>query len=165
MIVVEGANRTGKSTLCRSLSELLHAKIRHGVGPPRTVLEIVEAHEAEYLCYGDILDRSMVISELVYAKFRQPLLDEPVLWKMIEDYLDPRWVLFYCTAVFKSQHDDESKWYNSKAHLKMIRDERAKIFERYELVIERCESIGLVVIRVTSPVEDKLTKETELWTG
>lgn len=72
LIIIEGVDASGKSTLASALSDALGMSIVPSEGPPRHPGEINE-RLARYAQYDNVIfDRHPVISQPIYGQLRQP---------------------------------------------------------------------------------------------
>lgn len=151
IIVVEGPDASGKSTLAKHIVQQTFWGYVPGEGPPKYSGEIVERIR-RYKSYSEcVFDRHPCISEPIYAGFRdKPECVTPIMAPLIDEFYESSPLLIYCKGIIG---DHEIKDYDTKEHLSMIRRHDAGIRAAYDkwaefrepLVYQAGEDIGPII--------------------
>lgn len=137
MIILEGPDGAGKSTLATSLSNSLGWRLIHGGGPLADRAEfLARVQEKGFLIPNSVIfDRTSYVSELVYAILagRQPVCSFLELETML---LKIRPILIYCRrASAKAMLQSVSsgpKAHKSPEFLEQVKREHPRIVKRYD---------------------------------
>jgi hypothetical protein len=127
MIIIEGLDATGKSTLADSLSEKLHWPIISSEGPEKYPGEIIKrCYKYSRFHPNVIYDRHPIISQSVYSKFSKTTRLPP---NFISYLREQKPIIIYSSAENKGAH--VVKRYDTKEHLAMIAEKRLGLEEEY----------------------------------
>ncbi len=157
MIIIEGPDGSGKTTLATKLATGLTKRVLHAGGPPKTREDIYDRIYGQFLQFGEILDRATIVSEPVYGPLlRKKIQIKPESWKRwVQIYSDRGFILIYCrpsinlllrhtsqeTAVLR-----EGKSYKSEAQVERVKKDIVKIVCAYDDVIKKIRSSGMEVL-------------------
>lgn len=125
MIIVEGPDACGKSTLAKRIVEELDIPTHHFGGPPDTEKEAVNRCELILDQRGLVVfDRVIMISEPIYSLIRSSpnLLAK---YEYIKPLLELNPLIIYCRIYHGSQinrlnRDQSSKDYKSEGHINQV---------------------------------------------
>lgn len=127
MIILEGLDATGKSTLALALHNKTHWPVVTSEGPEKFPGEIIkrclryEQHHPNV-----IYDRHPIISQSVYSKFSKAT---PVPPLFIEKLKSKNPIIIYSVASNRGEHI--VKPHDTPEHLKMIEEKRLGLEEEY----------------------------------
>lgn len=135
IIVIEGPDGAGKSTLANKLSKKSNKKVLHTGGQSSTPGELlgrVKMIEANPDC---IVDRFPYLSEIIYRQ--HPLIiDHKILLSKWEDFKKNNNVfLIYCRTDLKTMSENishEKKAHKSAEYLEEIKQRHPNIVDRYD---------------------------------
>ena len=147
MIIVEGPDGSGKSTLVEALEEHLNIKASHFGGPPKTMQEIDE--RVRESLGAKLLDRWSPISEQVYA----PIRGEKRSIDTLDHYINTvKPFIIYCAPgrrvlmANKERCLEVEKAHKSKEHCDTVSKNFKKIISLYSDVMKKlCSTRGLTV--------------------
>ena len=150
-IILEGPDLSGKSTISIMLEALTGKEIYHFGGPPKSPKAILtRIQEAPT---GVIYDRHPCISEQVYGTV---LRGEPIISSdFMNGYLfalNP--LVIYCrlpldflkSKMHYLENAHEDKEYKTKKHIDAVIENYSKIWNSYEVVMNKLISMGICVI-------------------
>lgn len=127
MIIVEGLDATGKSTLVERLSLVTTWPVQKSEGPEQYPGEILDRCD-RYRTYPDeyIFDRHPVISQQIYGHFakKTPI---PPHYQLLLQARCP--LVIYASAENKGEH--LAKDYDTPEHLEMIKNKRDDMERMY----------------------------------
>lgn len=130
IIVVEGPDNSGKSTLIEALSHMTGLPIVAGEGPPKSTEEINDRVKRYLALDNCIFDRHPCVSNAIYDAHRE--IHMPVDPDLIKAFYDQNPLFIYCvgtddlgTHVLKD-HDTEE-------HQRLVEDNASMIVEAYNL--------------------------------
>jgi len=158
VIILEGPDGSGKSTLGHLLRRTTQLEIIHAGGPPLSVSEVFQRARDHSKHYGKgILDRCVPISEFVYGPIRdaEPLVDKQVLFAMIDKLAKDGWILIYCRpsdatiikyAKTKLEESARAKAHKPEDHTRKVKERIQTIIDRYDYIIEVCRQKGMLVL-------------------
>jgi len=141
MILLEGPDLSGKTTVGRHLSEFTGLKIHHFGAPPKSPEEIMA--RIENTPKDMLLDRHPCISEQVYCTLRGKILVKPeILWNALQK-LNP--FIIYCNPGWEylesKLHYLNQKEHKSKEHVEQVRQRYFDIYTRYQNIMVHCSTI------------------------
>lgn len=129
MIVIEGMDNSGKSTLAEHMAEYMELIIQESEGPPRSDEEINERVDR----YEGMKDRLFVrhpcISNAIYGQVRPE--GNPITPGRTMLFYEARPCLIYCDAGVRGLGAHVEKAHDTKKHLKDITDNYQKILYLY----------------------------------
>lgn len=149
MIILEGPDLGGKSTVAKLLESVTGMKLNHFGSPPKDKMEILARIESAPS--NVIFDRHPCISEQVYGHMnhREPLLDDEYMDKLLVA-CDP--IIFYCNPGLEFLHSKmhflKSKGHKSQDHVDFVRQNYDANYRRYEAVMAKMSMYGIMVVKV-----------------
>lgn len=150
MIVIEGPDGAGKSTLIHRLLGQLPLRVLHGGGPPSSVAELRDRVWSSHQRYP-VLDRWAAISELVYGRVLrgETAIPEQELYAAIERF-NP--TIIYCRPPMDvllsrlgNTHRPE-KVYKSEEHCQEVISRYTKIVEAYDLLTQQLQELSIATV-------------------
>lgn len=134
MIIIEGHDNSGKSTLAVALADYLGYTVQESEGPPRSAEEInqrcVGYLERAFRRDPVIWVRHPVISNAIYGSFREE--GDPILPEIrAEFYRINNRVLIYCDPLGRGLGDHVVKKHDTPEHLKMLELKHTLILDAY----------------------------------
>lgn len=142
MIILEGVDNSGKTTLATTLSSELGMKVRHSVRPPNDRIQAYWAGMDQINSQLIIADRINIISELVYGV---ELRGGSALGKLhdqaLYDLLNKDFLIVYCRPPL-------SKILNNQGRDQMegVLDNHKKLVYRYDEVMMTLKNAGANII-------------------
>lgn len=129
MIVIEGLDNSGKSTLARIIAHAIKLEIQESEGPPKSEGEI-EQRIVRYLDDPNkIYVRHPVISNPIYSQAREDG------WKLDPDlrqrFYDIKPLLIYCDPGTRGLGEHKIKDHDTEAHLAIIANNYTKLLFLY----------------------------------
>ncbi len=141
MIILEGPDNSGKSTLAKKLNEIMDWPVEHSGGPT--------THEDRHIRMMEVMEKSEVIMD------RVPCISEPIYGsicrgincfegtKYLENLLKNKPIIIYCrppTSVIINIEHELSKYAN-KDHLDMVEDNKFAIVGAYDTLMSNIPHI------------------------
>lgn len=146
MIILEGPDLSGKSTIGKKLETLLGMPIYHFGGPPIDGVDL--KNRIEYAPKNYIYDRHPAISEQVYGtlKGRQSVIPPTILTQHLIDN-DP--LIFYCDPGLEyletKLHCLNTKPHKKEDHVRRVKENYTYIYNKYEEVMTSLSYVLMVV--------------------
>jgi hypothetical protein len=146
MLIIEGPDGSGKTTLAIFLHTLTRLPVHHAGGPPRDKQEFLDRVDYIKNNKGGIFDRFPPISEYVYGGLRSnPLFSDSELLDLQRSV--EKWIIVYCRPpllVIKGNALAQSaeRPHKNSNHLEMIKANILWIVEQYDAVFKHLESEG-----------------------
>lgn len=140
MLIFEGPDNSGKSTISAYLSYELGIPLHHFGKPPKNIKELEGRIAFMFDNYDKyIFDRVPLISEQVYSILRSKnlmsMVDEPSWHYRRLRSLDP--LIIYCrpsnATLINIEH--QRKKYDSETHLREVEKNKLGLIERYDQVM------------------------------
>lgn len=133
MIVIEGMDNSGKSTLARAMADYMSLAVQESEGPPRSPKEINERVD-KYARMGDthLFVRHPCISDPIYASGREG----GQTWitpDRIRLFYNFKAILIYCDAGDRGFDGHEVKDHDTPEHMAMILEKRHQLLQLYRL--------------------------------
>lgn len=166
-IILEGPDLSGKSTISLMLELLTDREIYHAGGPPKSPKDIL--YRIRSLPLDCILDRHPCISEQIYGTV---LRGEPIISRdFMNGYLyalNP--IVVYCKLpldFLKSkmhflENAHEDKEYKTKEHIDSVIKKYDRIWNNYEIIINKLVSMGICVVEVDFRTETMVSLKNKL---
>lgn len=131
IIVVEGCDNTGKSTLIQSLAERIKAPLARSYGKPKDSGDIETWHWWARACPQSpiILDRHPVISDLVYGPLLRGGTHSSIEWA--REFRGDMF-LIYCRPPFHKVAES----IDERDQMEGVRERLANIYQSYEGLME-----------------------------
>lgn len=132
MIVIEGMDNSGKSTLARALGDYMSLFVQESEGPPKSDEEINERVD-RYEAMGDkyLFVRHPVISNAIYGAHREE--GNPITPGRTMIFYDARPTLIYCDAGDRGLVGHVVKEGESPEHLAMLQAQQHDLLQEYRL--------------------------------
>lgn len=139
VVVLEGPDGGGKSTLAQMLSQATGLPIKAGEGPPRYKGEFHERVD-KYLRMDDVIfDRHPVISQPIYARLRGSNEDLPTPEQTYSFYSHCPFII-YCRSTDDSKHRVGAD--EDPAHIEAVHRHYAELVRAYdEWAVKRANMI------------------------
>lgn len=129
MIVIEGVDAAGKSTLANYLARVLHAPIQVSGGPPRHRGDTTERCERyAKLSPNTIFDRHPAISEPIYSSVLGREID--LDYEQVDAFYASNPLIIYCDGSDEIE-DHEVKAHEETQHVKKVRDHYVALLDAY----------------------------------
>lgn len=140
MIVVEGYDGTGKSTVAEKIGLRLDAPVHHAGGPPRDEADVMgcAARSLWRMNAWCVQDRVTQVSHSVYAMLRRPR-ESAIALARIGDLRAAR-LLVYCRpsrgTILANVERHKAKCHDTDAHVSFVRAHADALICVYDTVIE-----------------------------
>lgn len=142
MIIIEGLDATGKSSLAERISKITTWPIQKSEGPEQYPGEILDRCDRYRILPDEyIFDRHPVISQQVYGHFAKKTPIAPQYLVMLQTRAP---LVIYSSAENKGQH--KIKEYDTPEHIKMIEEKRDAMETMY-LQLLRQHFPGFIVYK------------------
>lgn len=140
MIILEGPDGGGKTTLGKHLSEQSGMELFHSGGPIHTPEECTERIWTQLDQYGKIVDRCSVFSEPIYgiAIRNHSMLPLYQFESFIQMMADRNWTLIFCVA---DGPIIEGKEWKSEEHMRNVYAKKDMIFDLYMEMYKHLEQM------------------------
>lgn len=130
MIIIEGMDNSGKSTLARYIAERCGLRVQESEGPPRSPEEINERCRRYETLQNTLLVRHPAVSNAIYGHFRPE--GDPITADIREQFYGAGHLIIYCDPVDRDLDDGHVvKDHDTPEHLAMLRAQKAEILELY----------------------------------
>lgn len=141
MLIIEGPDNAGKTTLANYLSQELGIPIHHFGAPPENFTQLLSR---VIFCMNNkdhfIYDRIPLVSEHVYSILRNRNLIHELYNNGEQHYKDLREtnpILIYCRPpVKKMLEGHKGKEHDTQEHLDFVRDNAQKLIDRYDQLMD-----------------------------
>lgn len=131
MIVIEGMDNSGKSTLGEALASYLDMIVQESEGPPLSDEEINERVDKYEAMTGRIFVRHPVISSAIYGKFRPE--GNPITPGRTMIFYESNPLLIYCDAGERGFEGHVVKDHDTARHQQLLSDYQRDLLEEYRL--------------------------------
>jgi hypothetical protein len=155
MIIVEGPDGGGKTTMCKMLAEYFGTEVFHAGGPVKYLEELDTRIDIQLGEYGSIVDRCSIFSEPIYGTIlrKRSLMGLTEFERWIEYLKSHHWGIVYCKAKGKIE---TGKTWKTKQHMKKVNKQKDKIREMYgDIMVYTMDELGLPVVSVNCFVHKK----------
>ncbi len=129
MIVVEGMDNSGKSTLAAAMAEYMDLVVQESEGPPLSNEEINERVDRYARMEGRLFVRHPVISNAIYGQVREE--GDPITIGRRMIFYDAKPVLIYCDAGDRGLESHVTKAHDTEKHLADIEANYSKLLSLY----------------------------------
>jgi len=142
MIVLEGPDLSGKSTIGKMLEDMLGVNAYHFGGPVKSREEFEDRLNSAPTAF--LYDRHPAISEQVYGTMgdRKPLIPPDELTNLLID-MDP--LIFYCDPGLPFLLDQlqhlKPKPHKKQDHVDQVRENYTKIYHKYSELMESLSKV------------------------
>lgn len=132
MIVIEGMDNSGKSTLAQKLADYMSLFVQESEGPPKSDQEINDRVDL-YATMGDnyLFVRHPVISNAIYGQFRPE--GNPITPGRTMLFYDARPLLIYCDAGERGFEGHVLKDHDTEVHQRLLEEKQADLLRAYRL--------------------------------
>jgi len=131
MIVIEGMDNSGKSTLAQSLGDYMELIVQESEGPPKSDEEINERVD-RYAELEDVLFvRHPVISNSIYGKFRPE--GDPITPGRAMLFYEAKPTLIYCDAGDRGYEGHSLKDHDTPRHQQLLAENQQNLLREYRL--------------------------------
>ena len=130
VIIIEGMDNSGKSTLARCIAQRLNFAIQESEGPPRSREEINARIRRYAYMRNVVFVRHPVISNAIYGAQRpegDPI--DPALRRKF--YSDPHNLFIYCDPLERGLDDHVVKDHDTPEHLALLEERRSILLKEY----------------------------------
>jgi hypothetical protein len=131
MIVIEGMDNSGKSTLAQALGEYMSMNVQESEGPPKSDDEINARVDGYAMMPQTIFVRHPVISNSIYGKFREE--GDPITPGRRILFYEAKPTLIYCDPLARGLIDHVEKDHDSPEHLEMVHQRYMQLLTEYRL--------------------------------
>jgi hypothetical protein len=129
MIVIEGMDNSGKSTLAIRLAEFMELIVQESEGPPLSDIEINERVDRYETMQGRLFVRHPVVSNMIYGQVRPE--GNPITPGRTMLFYDARPTLIYCDAGARGLGAHVEKAHDTRKHLDDITNNYNKLLYLY----------------------------------
>lgn len=145
MLIFEGPDNSGKSTIANYISEKIGIPVNHFSGPPEDVEELKERIHFMMANHDKfIFDRIPLIGEDVYSSLRDNnLLDELENHNIIrKEFLALNPLIIYCrprkALIMSTAHLPKS--YDTPKHIDSIKQKEEELIDRYDEIMSNVKN-------------------------
>jgi protein tyrosine phosphatase (PTP) superfamily phosphohydrolase (DUF442 family) len=131
MIVIEGMDNSGKSTLGVHLAEYLGWQIQESEGPPRSDEEINQRVDRYTLLKQTVFVRHPVTSNAIYGQVREE--GDPITFDRQIAFYERQPILVYCDAGTRGLESHIVKGHDTEKHLDDITQHYHRLLYLYRL--------------------------------
>ena len=132
MIVVEGMDNSGKSTLGEKLADYIGRIVQESEGPPLSDEEINQRVDRYEQRKDEVIFvRHPVVSNSIYGKFRPE--GDPITPGRQMLFYDDKPILIYCDAGERGYEGHELKPHDTERHQKLLSEKQADLLREYRL--------------------------------
>ena len=131
MIVIEGMDNSGKSTLAQSMADYMELIIQESEGPPLSAEEINARVDRYERMESTLFVRHPVISNAIYGKFRPE--GNPITPGRTMIFYESNPILIYCDAGDRGYDGHELKPHDTEAHQKLLLEREGDLLREYRL--------------------------------
>lgn len=131
MIVIEGMDNSGKSTLAREMADYMELIVQESEGPPLSDDEINERVDKYADMEGRLFVRHPVISNAIYGLFRPE--GNPITPGRTMLFYEAKPILIYCDAGDRGYEGHELKPHDTERHQKLLSENQQNLLREYRL--------------------------------
>ena len=131
MIVVEGMDNSGKSTLGAAIAEYLGLIVQESEGPPISNEEINQRVDRYEQLSGRLFVRHPVISNAIYGKFREE--GNPITPGRTMIFYESRPILIYCDTGSRGYDGHVLKPHDTERHQQLLSNHQEELLREYRL--------------------------------
>lgn len=131
MIVIEGMDNSGKSTLAREMADYMELIVQESEGPPLSDEEINERVDKYAEMQGRLFVRHPVISNAIYGLFRPE--GNPITPGRTMLFYEAKPILIYCDAGERGYEGHELKPHDTERHQKLLSENQQNLLREYRL--------------------------------
>lgn len=131
MLVIEGMDNSGKSTLANAMADYMDLIVQESEGPPRSDDEINERVDKYQDMEGRLFVRHPVVSNSIYGMFRPE--GNPITPGRTMLFYEARPTLIYCDAGTRGYEGHELKDHDTERHRKLLNENQQNLLREYRL--------------------------------
>lgn len=131
MIVIEGMDNSGKSTLAQTLADYMGLVVQESEGPPKSAEEINARVDGYATMQQTLFVRHPVISNSIYGKFRPE--GDPITPGRQMIFYESNPILIYCDAGDRGFDGHVLKDHDTEVHQQLIATKQAELLKEYRL--------------------------------
>jgi hypothetical protein len=132
MIIIEGIDATGKSSLAQKISDHTGWPIKESEGPEKFPGEIITRMKLYLgLPHTTIFDRHPVISQCIYGPLKKQISSPPFL---LQELKRVKPLIIQASSINKGAH--KVKEYDTPSHINLIESKKEEIIKAYDLFME-----------------------------
>lgn len=131
MIVIEGMDNSGKSTLAIAMADYMDLLVQESEGPPKSDDEINQRVDHYATLQGRLFVRHPVISNAIYGQFRPE--GNPITPGRTMLFYEDKPILIYCDAGARGYAGHELKDHDTAVHLKLLAEKEQELLKEYRL--------------------------------
>lgn len=131
MIVIEGMDNSGKSTLARKLADYFGYDIQESEGPPKSAEEINERVDRYSRLTNVVFVRHPVSSNAIYGQMREE--GDPITYGRSMTFYESRPLIIYCDAGERGLGGHVIKESDTPEHLEKLKDNYHKLLGLYRI--------------------------------
>jgi hypothetical protein len=131
MIVIEGMDNSGKSTLAEKMANSLELIVQESEGPPLSDEEINERVDRYERMEGRLFVRHPVISNAIYGKFRDE--GNPITLARTRMFYEAKPILIYCDAGERGYEGHNLKPHDTERHQTLLTNNQLALLNEYRL--------------------------------
>ena len=130
MIIIEGMDNSGKSTLAAHIARRLGLRVQESEGPPRSAQEINERCLRYETLQNTLLVRHPAVSNAIYGHFRTE--GDPISPDIRERFYAAGHLIIYCDPLDRDLNDGHVvKDHDTPEHLAMLNQQKRQITQLY----------------------------------
>jgi len=131
MIVIEGMDNSGKSTLGEAMALYMGLKVQESEGPPLSDKEINDRVDRYESMEGHLFVRHPVISNAIYGLFRKG--GNPITRDRTTIFYAKKPTLIYCDAGDRAFEGHVLKDHDTAVHQELLNNNQADLLECYRV--------------------------------
>lgn len=131
MIVIEGMDNSGKSTLAVEMADFMELIVQESEGPPKSNREINARVDRYEKMEGRLFVRHPVISNSIYGKFRKE--GNPITPGRTMIFYEAKPILIYCDAGDRGYEGHELKSHDTERHRDLLANNQQALLQEYRL--------------------------------
>ena len=131
MIVFEGVDNSGKSTLARAVASALSMNVQESEGPPKYTGELYHRAHRYWGMDNTLFVRHPFVSQTIYRTIRGN--GEGIKPEILKAFYDTRPLFIYCDPVDRGLEGHIVKEGESSTHLLAIREKYEELLAHYRL--------------------------------
>lgn len=131
MIVIEGMDNSGKSTLGEALAEYIDFIVQESEGPPLSDEEINERVDRYAAMEARLFVRHPVVSNAIYGKFRPE--GNPITPGRTMLFYEAKPLLIYCDAGERGYEGHVVKPHDTERHQTLLNENQQALLTEYRL--------------------------------
>jgi hypothetical protein len=131
MIVIEGMDNSGKSTLAETMANYMELIVQESEGPPLSDEEINDRVDRYEQMEGRLFVRHPVISNAIYGKFRDE--GNPITPGRTMIFYEANPILIYCDAGARGYEGHELKPHDTERHQTLLTNNQQALLNEYRL--------------------------------